>query len=289
MMTIHFRRARSAGFGISLDKNAALQCVRRAVLTLFQDVGVVGVVRSCADHRFQDHGGGIGVVAFCGEGGELLEQRMHECFGKTAERRKVGSGDIGDLDFRFVRLDEGAVDGLADCNVAQDCLRQVSAQRIRRSRQRADRCMGLAVVVVKQFTAGGVHGRTLGNCVQGKLGVQKCGQMVSGDFQLIASAPAREAAGGEKVVMPLPGVAHHLQGLADFFPQKRKKFLRNRRVELRQSEIQIAMLIVIWIGRHTDAADVLTGSVDIVSVVALVDDGDHGIAPPSCLFDLSIA
>lgn len=94
MMTIHFQRVRSAGFGISLDKNAALRCVRRAVLTLFQDVGVVGVVRRCAEHRFQDHGGGIGVVAFCGEGGKLLEQRMHECFGKTAEGGKVGGGDM---------------------------------------------------------------------------------------------------------------------------------------------------------------------------------------------------
>ena len=94
MMTIHFRRVRSAGFGISLDKNAALRCVRRAVLTLFQDVGVVGVIRGCAEHRFQDHGGGIGVVAFCGEDGELLEQRMHECLCKTAERRKVGGGDM---------------------------------------------------------------------------------------------------------------------------------------------------------------------------------------------------
>ena len=249
-------------------------------MTLFQDVGVVGVIRRCAEHRFQDHGGGIGVVAFCGEGGELLEQRMHECFGKTAERRKVGGGDIGDLDFRIVRLDEGAVDGAAVCEVAQDCLRQVSAEHIRRSRQRADRCVGFAVVVVKQFTAGGVHGRTLGNCVQGKLGVQRCGQMVSGDFQLIASASAPETTGGQKVVHTIPGVAHHLQGSAQLFPQKRKKLLRNRRVELRQSEIQIAMLIVIWIGRHTDAADVPPGAVDVVSVVALMDNGDHEVRLP---------
>lgn len=69
MMTIHFQRARSAGFGRLSDKNAALRCVRRAVLTLFQDVCVVGVIPRCAEHRFQDHGGGIGVVAFCGEGG----------------------------------------------------------------------------------------------------------------------------------------------------------------------------------------------------------------------------
>ena len=94
MMTIHFQRVRSAGFGISLDKNAALRCVRRAVLTLFQDVGVVGVVRRCAEQGFQNHGGGIGVVAFCGKGGKLLEQRMHECLRKTAERRKVGGGDM---------------------------------------------------------------------------------------------------------------------------------------------------------------------------------------------------
>lgn len=280
MMTIHFRRVRSAGFGILLDKNAALRCVRRAVLTLFQDVGVVGVIRGCAEQGFQDHGGGIGVVAFCGEGGDLLEQRMYECFGKTAEGGKLGGGDIGDLAFGFVRLDEGAVDGLAVCEVAQDCLRQVSTERIWRSCQGADRCVGLAVVVVKQSTAGGVHGRTLGNYVQGKLGVQWCGQMVSGDFQLIASASAPETSGGQKVVHTIPGVAHHLQGSAQLFPQKRKKLLRNRRIELRQSEIQIAMLIVIWIGRHTDAADVLTGTVDVVSVVALVDDGDHGIRLP---------
>ena len=94
MMTIHFRRVRSAGFGRLSDKNAALRCVRRAVLTLFQDVGVVGVIRRCAEHRFQDHGGGIGVVAFCGEGGKLLEQRMHECLCKTAEGGKVGGGDM---------------------------------------------------------------------------------------------------------------------------------------------------------------------------------------------------
>ena len=94
MMTIHFRRVRSAGFGISLDKNAALRCVRRAVLILFQNVGVVGVIRGCAEHRFQDHGGGIGVVAFCGEGGVLPEQRMRECFGKTAEGRKLRGGDM---------------------------------------------------------------------------------------------------------------------------------------------------------------------------------------------------
>ena len=245
MMTIHFRRARSAGFGISLDKNAALRCIRRAVLILFQDVGVVGVIRRCAEHRFQDHGGGIGVVAFCGEDGELLEQRMGECLRKTAEGRKIGGSGIGDLAFGFVRLDEGAVDGLAVCEEAQDCLRQVVAEYIRRSRQGADRGVGLAVIVVKQFTAGGVHGRILGNCVQGKLGVQLCGQMVSGDFQLIASASAHEAASGQKVVHTIPGVAHHLQGSAQLFPQKRKKLLRNRRIELRQSEIQIAMLIVI--------------------------------------------
>ena len=280
MMTIHFRRARSAGFGISLDKNAALRCVRRAVLTLFQDVGVVGVIRGCAEQGFQDHGGGIGVVAFCGEGGELLEQRMYECLSKTAEGGKVGGGEIGDLDFRFVRLDEGAVDGLAVCEVAQDCFRQMVAEYIRRSCQGADRCMGLAVIVVKQFTAGGVHGRTLGNCVQGKLGVQRCNQMVSGDFQLIASAPAPETTDGQKVVHTIPGVAHHLQGSAQLFPQKRKNLLCNCRVELRQSEIQIAMLIVIWIGRHTDAADVLPGAVDVVSVVALVDNGDHEVRLP---------
>ena len=113
-------------------------------MTLFQDVGVVGVVRRCAEHRFQDHGGGIGVVAFCGEGGELLEQRMGECLCKIAERRKVGGGGIGDLAFGFVRLDEGAVDGLAVCEVAQDCLRQVCAERILRSCQGADRCVGFA-------------------------------------------------------------------------------------------------------------------------------------------------
>lgn len=94
MMTIHFQRIRSAGFGISLDKNAALRCVRRAVLILFQDVGVVGVIRGCAEHRFQDHGGGIGVVAFCGDGGKLLEQYMQECLRKTAEGGKVGGGDM---------------------------------------------------------------------------------------------------------------------------------------------------------------------------------------------------
>ena len=149
--------------------------------------------------------------------------------------------------------------------------------------------MGFAVVGIQQFTAGGVHGRTLGNCVQGKFGVQRCGQMVSGDFQLIASAPAPETTGGQKVVHTIPGVAHHLQGSAQLFPQKRKKLLRNRRVKLCQSQIQIAMLIVIWIGRHTDAADVLPGAVDIVSVVALVDDGDHGMYLPLVCLILSIA
>ena len=218
-----------------------------------------------------------------------MEQRMHECFGKTAERRKVGGGDIGDLAFGFVRLDEGAVDGLAVCEVAQDCLRQVVAEYIRRNCQGADRGVGFAVVVVKQFTAGGVHGRALGNCVQGKLCVQRCGQMVSGDFQLIASASAHEAASGQKVVHPIPGVAHHLQGSAQFFPQKRKKLLRNCRVELGHSEIQIAMLIVVWIDRHDDAADVLPGAVDVVSVVALVDDGDHGVCLPLVCLILSIA